>query len=125
MSDMYPFALRVKVDSASKVEMELEWARLVESRWYAIRANERGSIDACDDSMRKLGEAYQRRFGENSQPGSEEIRDLILAGLNTDGGHHKQWYLEQIGEKLGIDVADLRREAMDKYGYTWDPGIAP
>jgi len=34
----------------------------------------------------------------------EKIRNLVEDGLQTDGGHHKQWYLEQIGEVIGIDI---------------------
>lgn len=125
MSDMYPFTLRLNPNVATKVEIEQEWKRLSEARWDAIRANDRGSIDAFNDSMNKLANEYQRRFGEDSQSGVEEIRSLIVESLYTDGGHHKQWYLERIAEKLGIDMPELRRECADKYGYPWESGIAP
>lgn len=46
------------------------------------------------------------------------IKDLIVDGLLTDGGHHKQWYLEKILEKLGFNVEQLRAE------HGWDGGIA-
>lgn len=44
-----------------------------------------------------------------------EIEQLIIAGLCTDGAHHKQWYLEQIAKLLGIDLS-----AID-----YDRGMAP
>jgi hypothetical protein len=35
-----------------------------------------------------------------------EIADLVCEGVQTDGGHHKQWYLEQVAEKLGIELEE-------------------
>ena len=35
------------------------------------------------------------------------VRSLIILGLLTDGAHHKQHYLEQIAEKLGIDLSGV------------------
>jgi hypothetical protein len=35
---------------------------------------------------------------------TDTVRDLIIEGLSTDGGHHKQWYLEQIAKVLGIEL---------------------
>ena len=46
----------------------------------------------------------------------ETVRDLIIGGLCTDGAHHKQWYLEQIANVLGIDLI----EPLD-----YEEGIAP
>ena len=42
---------------------------------------------------------------------TETVKDLIIEGLTTDGAHHKQWYLEQIANVLGIElVAELQYE---------------
>jgi hypothetical protein len=49
---------------------------------------------------------------------TQAIRCLI-DGLLTDGGHHKQWYLEAALVALGEDVDALSR----KYGF--ERGIAP
>ncbi len=38
------------------------------------------------------------------------IEQLITEGLQTDGGHHKQWYLEQIAVALGINLDGIQRE---------------
>lgn len=46
------------------------------------------------------------------------VKQLIVEGLCIDGAHHKQWYLEQIAEVIGIDLSDIR-----DIGYT--QGIAP
>lgn len=54
----------------------------------------------------------------------EKVTDLALDGLFTDGGHHKQWYLERILETLGIDLEWLA-EAVKSVDGEWEPGIAP
>lgn len=58
-----------------------------------------------------------------------EIKELCIDGLLTDGGHHKQWYLEQILIKLGYDLKEIRKElnTPDENGdyYDWEDGIAP
>lgn len=47
--------------------------------------------------------------------------DLCVQGLVTDGGHHKQWYLEQLLLRLvGKDEWDELKRI-----YDWDKGIAP
>jgi hypothetical protein len=43
------------------------------------------------------------------------IRELVEDGLMTDGDHHKQWFLSQIGDLVGIDIGP------DDY----NEGIAP
>ena len=45
----------------------------------------------------------------------EKIRELCTDGIFIDGDHHKQWYLVQIAEVVGID------EKIDED----DQGIAP
>lgn len=45
------------------------------------------------------------------------LKDLIEDGLCTDGGHHKQWYLEKIAKTLGIKLDGKDTE--------WESGIAP
>ena len=40
----------------------------------------------------------------------ESIEILIVEGLQTDGGHHKQWYLEKIAQELEIDLNDIEHE---------------
>ncbi len=47
--------------------------------------------------------------------------ELICDALLTDGGHHKQWYLEQLLIKLvGEDKANDLVKMSD-----WEKGIAP
>jgi len=45
------------------------------------------------------------------------IKDLIIEALLTDGEHHKQWYLEQIAKKIGLDLKHFKGQ--------YDKGIAP
>ena len=42
------------------------------------------------------------------------VQKLLGEGLCTDGGHHKQWYLEQIAKELGLEVpgTDVREEGI-------------
>jgi hypothetical protein len=54
----------------------------------------------------------------------EKLQDLAMDGLLTDGGHHKQWYLEQILETLGINL-DRLAEEFKLLDCEWEPGIAP
>jgi hypothetical protein len=36
----------------------------------------------------------------------QRIAELACEGAQTDGAHHKQWYLAQIAAELGIVLAD-------------------
>lgn len=52
----------------------------------------------------------------------ENIMRFALEGVMTDGGHHKQYYLEQIIRELSQDknaIKTLREE------FGWEEGIAP
>lgn len=49
----------------------------------------------------------------------KDISDLAVEGLLTDGGHHKQWYIEQMLKALGFDVDELEKK------YAFERGIAP
>ena len=54
----------------------------------------------------------------------EELKELCISGLFTDGAHHKQWYLEEILKLLGFDLNKIRDELNTK-DYYWDEAIAP
>lgn len=51
----------------------------------------------------------------------EIIKVLIADALYIDGEHHKQWYLWQIAEALGIDLSDQWNDELPMP----DEGIAP
>lgn len=58
----------------------------------------------------------------------EEIKNLVVDGLSTDGGHHKQWYLEEILKKLGYSKKAIEEEIAleeDWGGFEFDEGIPP
>lgn len=73
----------------------------------------------------------------------EELKELCISGLKTDGAHHKQWYLEEILKKLGFELKKVSREIVEaeaveenedpgKYAdnycydaYIWEDGIPP
>lgn len=56
--------------------------------------------------------------------GTEKAREYAISGLGCDGGHHKQWFLEQVLISLGVDL-DVLREEMERDGFSWESGIAP
>jgi hypothetical protein len=49
-----------------------------------------------------------------------EITAVLIAGLTTDGAHHKQWALE---EAMRIIVPNLF--AVLKDSWDWDDGVPP
>lgn len=63
------------------------------------------------------------------QLNKEEIKNLCLDGLFTDGGHHKQWYLERILIKLGYSLNEIKYQIESEHDndsyIDWDEGIAP
>ena len=56
----------------------------------------------------------------------QEIIELVKDGMYMDGGHHKQWYLEEVLKLCGVDVEKLYEEASeDEEDGGWDRGIPP
>lgn len=53
-----------------------------------------------------------------------KIKELIKEGLNCDGAHHKQWYLEEVLKLLGYKIEDIRKEMSDAEYYA-EEGIPP
>lgn len=46
----------------------------------------------------------------------EPINKFIIEALKTDGGHHKQWYLEQILIALGYNLKqEKEKEALRQF----------
>ena len=43
------------------------------------------------------------------------LENLFIEALTTDGSHHKQWYLRKIAKLLGIEIDD----------FIYKKGIAP
>ena len=44
----------------------------------------------------------------------EKIKGLVREGLCTDGDHHKQWFLEEIGKVCGMVIEIENRQGVDK-----------
>lgn len=63
--------------------------------------------------------SYRDEFIQN-----KSLTGVVLDALVTDGGHHKQWYLDQILRKLigQKEYEDLRGDK--DYG-DWELGVAP
>lgn len=56
-----------------------------------------------------------------------KIKCLCVNGLEIDGAHHKQWFLEQImREVLPVNesVATVKAQQQAE-GFDWEEGIAP
>jgi len=49
----------------------------------------------------------------------EKVKKLVIEALYTDGGHHKQWYIEKIGKVLRIDLKSEYKKV------EWEQGKAP
>jgi hypothetical protein len=50
----------------------------------------------------------------------ERVIELLKEGLQTDGSHHKQWYLNEVLKLIDIKIA----EDVEKH-WTYDAGISP
>ena len=71
----------------------------------------------------------------------EKIKKLCIDGLQTDGGHHKQWYLEKILKKVISkkkinylmnneywekgEVKGFWRAKVEEYESKWQPAPEP
>lgn len=67
-------------------------------------------------------------FNINAYPTQvAEALDLAMSGMATDGGHHKQWYLDQIVRALTRELYESCVQDFEhKFGpRSWDEGIAP
>ena len=53
-----------------------------------------------------------------------KTKELATDALVTDGGHHKQWFLERILTQLGVDLVVLEKELRAK-GFIVHEGMAP
>ncbi len=51
-------------------------------------------------------------------PEVQYLDDFIAEGLQTDGAHHKQWYLEQVLLRMGYKESDLQELGHER-------GVAP
>jgi hypothetical protein len=59
-------------------------------------------------------------MNENTMENKKRIIELLKDGLQTDGGHHKQWYLNEVLKLVDLEIAQ------DVEGHwTHDGGIAP
>ena len=56
-----------------------------------------------------------------STQNTDSVADMLLAALTTDGGHHKQWYLERAMRAISGDAyVDSAKDELQ-----WEDGIAP
>jgi len=83
-----------------------------------LRNLHKGSVHHCENNLqqeidiaKELIEQIERAKGKDPENEPEEkvdrIKDLLREALYTDGAHHKQWYLEEIGKACGINLCHL------------------
>jgi len=104
------------MEEKSLVELVCEVIKHIQNRNYGL------AEDTADKLSSKL--VIEGAFGKTGAPKKvfgkkKDLHYLIIGGLTIDGGHHKQWYIEQIAECLGIDIEKLKDEC------EWEEGIAP
>jgi hypothetical protein len=73
------------------------------------------------ESMTMNTESMTMNTPENSaEVGIEDkIIELLVDALQTDGAHHKQWYLNEVLTLIDKEIAK------EVEGWTGDAGIAP
>ena len=60
----------------------------------------------CAIDEEKLLDAAKKELSQERAKASRGIPTLLKEAVSTDGAHHKQWYLEQIAEKLNLVLPD-------------------
>lgn len=65
-------------------------------------------------------------MSDKNEDQTNKIILLLMEGLYTDGGHHKQWYLDQVLKELIPDQYEkIYNDVVKHDGEGWDKGIAP
>jgi len=86
-------------------------------------------VRECDEENEKENKMYEfTNVGyaemQKMPEGKEKAICYGVSGLLTDGGHHKQWAIEEMLKALGVDLNILRKELREDE-YDWYDGIAP
>ena len=55
---------------------------------------------------------------------SHNLKNLLKRGLIIDGGHHKQWFIEEALEMMGYDIKEIRKE-LEAEDFYAEEGIPP
>jgi len=74
--------------------------KMLESRWQLL-----SSYFVPHPSRGGEGIVYLI-FSRAAAADGPNAADLLQEAVQTDGGHHKQWYLEQIAARLGVDLPE-------------------
>lgn len=67
------------------------------------------TLRACADEYTDMQKNHMANLLKRAAVKIEELErysifSLISNGLNVDGDHHKQWYLEQLAERFGFEI---------------------
>lgn len=102
----------------------------------AVKSDVSNDNSTIDKGATKVDEASQdldmtKYIAENHEENIGEVLELLFSYAQFDGGHHKQWLLDQIvrtltKEKYEKFVEDYETDPItgEVYG-EWDTGIAP
>ncbi len=106
--------------------MNLDIEKLTEKLQKRYNIPLRELKDIYETSETQTAESGQAPLGKPEASGAvadvtEIMKRQIIDGLHTDGGHHKQWYLELILQLI------CTNEEYEKIKETegWEEGIAP
>ena len=61
----------------------------------------KAELELMKEEMRKAAKII-KQLESSDNPTVSSIGELATDGLQTDGGHHKQWYLEEIAKACGV-----------------------
>ena len=109
----------------------LEANRAVDPRAEIVRLQvERDKAEAGILDIAEKGEAREKAIANSWEAYATKALDLIGQYGGIDGGHHKQWVLDQVVRALkGDKYDDWVKEHNDGEDgpntYEWDVGIAP
>ncbi len=112
------FAQKCMRHAADRMEdLETELTAVTEQRDEALSDLEfRRDLYALQTKQLDDVREQRDRLAENNN----RIIELLKDGLQTDGSHHKQWYLNEVLKLINTDIAkDVEMH------WTHDKGIAP
>ena len=70
----------------------------------------KNSLDSHDFNQKIIFERDFRLIIDEiiklKNPHESEICELLIEAVETDGANHKQWYIEQIALKMGVELPD-------------------
>ncbi len=93
----------IEIITISQLEVVMGAAEREGYTYVGAVANPGDSVVIMHKDLVAEKREQPERFGfENMTRVADLVRDAVI----TDGAHHKQWYLEQIAEKLELSLPE-------------------